>query len=65
MRDYHCPRCGRFLLATDAADGAKIRLPRCPGCPERPLLTCGRDATAGEPAERPLDKSRPVGLVLR
>lgn len=44
MRDYHCPKCGRFLLASDSPPGYKIRLPRCQGCTTRPLLTTGRDA---------------------
>lgn len=44
MKDYYCPNCGRFLLSSDAPPGYKVRLPRCQGCTQRPLLTTGRDA---------------------
>jgi DNA-directed RNA polymerase subunit RPC12/RpoP len=51
MREYHCPNCGRFLLASDAPAGYRVRLPRCQGCGERPpLLRFEQDASPGGPA---------------
>jgi len=52
MRKYDCPACGRFLFASDAPPGYKVRMPKCPTCKQKgvdnsPLLTTGNDARPG------------------
>lgn len=44
MQHYHCPHCGRFLVASDAPPGYKLRPPKCGSCKQTSLLNTGRDA---------------------
>lgn len=32
MQDFHCPTCGRWLAASDAPPGYKVRVPPCREC---------------------------------
>jgi predicted RNA-binding Zn-ribbon protein involved in translation (DUF1610 family) len=53
VKSYHCPNCGRFLVATDAPPGHAVRVPPCRRCGEQRILDTAKSYPPKERIAKP------------